>query len=234
MKHHMYRRIKQDINHEKEEQRLIQYAHSLGTKLLADDITLCTQSFSKFKQNTLLDKAIDKLKRGDVLIIDSLKSLGNTSAHILKRLSSIHQLGVTLDLDKENFILKPYDDIFKILNSLLMVEDLHRANQNKATKDTQIKNNTKAGRKKSKKVKSMFDPYKNKILREHTSGITKKRIIENLGIGNPQSLGKYIARIKIEIAEKEKLDKIQKEQDEAYFGQDMNLMKTIGSTAKKK
>lgn len=216
MKYHMYRRIKKDVNHKEEEQRLIQYAHSLGTELLADDITLCTQSFSQFKQNALLDKAIGKLKRGDVLIIDSLESLGNTSAHILKRLSSINKIGVTLDLDKQNFILKPNDNIFKILDSLLRVEDLHRAKRNNAAKDTQMKNNTKPGRKKAKKIKSMFDQYKNKILRENHSGITNKKIVERIGIGNPQSLGKFIKRMKNEIAEKEKLDEIRRTQNEAY------------------
>ncbi|NOQ30487.1 MAG: hypothetical protein GQ570_05115 [Helicobacteraceae bacterium] len=228
MKNYIYRRIPDTMNLEEEKKRLINHASTQDIKVLEDDITLCPIRFSQFKQNTLLDKTIKKLSQGDTFIVDSLKSLGSSSIHILKRLDNIKNRRATLYLDKQDFILKPDDDIFKILNSLLHIEAIHKTDKNKAARATLIKNKTTRGRKKAKRVKSIFDKHKSKIMKYETLGVTKKKIIENIGIGNAQALSKYIKRIKEELTEKEKLAKIQKKQGEAYFGQGMNLMTTIG------
>lgn len=234
MKYYFYRRVPDNIEPEEEKVRLIDYAKSLKTELLEDDITLCPISFSLFKQNTLLNATIDKLSPGDILIIDSLESLGNSSSTILQRLHEIKIRQAELHLDKQKFILKPVDNVYKILDSLFKIDHQHKLSKEKKIRATLEKSKKLRGRKKAKRTKSIFDKHKNTIMKQDTLGVTKKAIIKNIKVGDAQALSKYIKRIKAENLEKEQLAKIQKEQDEAYFGQGMNLMKTIGRTTKKK
>jgi len=233
MKYYAYRRIPDNIESEEEKVRLINYAKSSNTELLKDDITLCPISYSLFKQNTLLNNTIDKLSPGDILIIDSLESLGNSSSAILQRLHEIKKRRVELHLDKQIFILKPADDVYKILDSLFKIDHQHKLSKEKKVIATLEKSKKLRGRKKAKRIKSIFDKHKNIIMRQDALGVTKKGIIKNIEVGDAQALSKYIKRIKAENIEKEKLAKIEKEQDEAYFSQGMNFMKTIGSTPNK-
>ncbi len=144
-------------------------------------------------RNQKIDALIQKLVHNDVLLVYSLNALGPSIYNILKRIREIAN---------KNAILKVVggEQVINFTN-INLIEMLYKIEEDRIAKKaikrnkTLKENSTNVGRKKGHKVKSIFDEDKKTILKLHKNGVSYKKIIDKIGVGTPQGLGKYIKQI---------------------------------------
>ena len=89
----------------------------------------------------------------------------------------------------------------RVNTNINLIEMLYKIEENRNVKKvikrnkTLKENSTNVGRKKGHKVKSIFDKDKKIILKLHKDGVSNTKIIDKIGVGTPQGLGKYIKQI---------------------------------------
>ena len=141
------------------------------------------------------------------IIIPDLSILGNTSFKVLKFIKQVVAEGRSLHIVDDSIIIdNTYLDSINLINALFQIERQYVENRVNISKVTRTRNKSKLGRKKGKKVKSMFDKHKAKIKRLYNSGYSIKKISDEINIVTPQALGRYIK--KNNLAAKNELDNL--------------------------
>ena len=125
---------------------------------------------------------------------------------VLKYIKQVLAEGCSLHIVDDFIIDNTHLDSINLINTLFQIERQYVANRVNISKATRTRNKSKLGRKKGKKVKSMFDKHKAKIKRLYNSGYSIKRISDEINIGTPQALGRYIK--KNNLAAKNELDNL--------------------------
>ena len=156
-----------------------------------------------------LDKALKKVSTNDTIIVNDLSVFGQSIFSILKYLEDFNLKNITLHIINLNQILSKNQDtkLFILLSNLLKIERNKIKQRTTLAKSTREKKGTILGRKSGKPTKSMYDEHKAKIKRLHDLGVSKKKIIEHIGVGTAQSLGVYIKK---KFPEEEKPSVVQK------------------------
>lgn len=187
----------------------------LDKNIIFDKTIQLPQDAIQCKKDKLIDKNISKLVTGDFIAIDSLEILGHSSFLILKRLFVINgNKSSTLHIIKDDYILDP--DEYKIntlFYKIIEIEKSYTKQRTDIAKQTREKRGTKLGRKSGQKVKSIFDKHRAKIKRFNALGLSKKKIIECIGVGTPQALGNYIKRTELEQEDTKKLCKAKRKKE---------------------
>lgn len=153
---------------------------------------------SEMNRSNAIKKSIERLKDGDTVIVDGIGMLGNSLYTSLKNLIEINKKKADIYLIEENLCFNVDSELFYILYKFLRFERYCLEQRAKAAKQTREKKGIKVGRKKGKKVKSIFDEHKTKIKRYHKLGLSKTKIVEHIGVGTSQALGKYIKKLEDE------------------------------------
>ncbi len=161
------------------------------------------KKISQYKIENNIDQIINKLPKGDRLIVAELRILGNSSFKTLKRINSAYLKDISIYSVKENLLFDSKNQALgSMVVALLDIEESLKDRRLETAKSTRQKNKTKLGRKSGGKTKSMFDKHKRKILKLHSQGVTKRRILveikkDDQAIENtsPQALGQYIKKI---------------------------------------
>lgn len=156
-------------------------------------------SFEIDSKNT--DKSLEKIIKNigyqDHLVILGLHTFGNSTKQIIRNIKKLIPKAITLHIANKKLIINPQNkELYELLNILLNLEEAKIEKKIDLTKQTLTTNGKKQGRKSGKKTKSMFDKYKRKILKLEEKGFSKRRIIDEIGIGTPQALGNYLRKIK--------------------------------------
>ena len=155
--------------------------------------------------NKTIDNYINQLPDNVTIFLENITTLGNSTFHILKRIKILKEKNVTLHiLSKELTFYTTNTLLFKVLDTLLELETSKVKHRTETAKNTRDKKNIKLGRKKGQTSKSKYDKHKKRILYLHKQGVPNTKIVEDIKLGTPQSLGKYIKQIKIETKRKQK------------------------------
>ena len=118
----------------------------------------------------------------------------------MKFIKQVVAEGRSLHIVDDSIIIdNTYLDSINLINALFQIERQYVANRVNISKVTRTRNKSKLGRKKGKKVKSMFDKHKAKIKRLYNSGCSIKRISDEINIGTPQALGRYIKKNNLKV-----------------------------------
>jgi len=143
-----------------------------------------------------LKKALEEVSKEATVVVKDLSILGQSIFSILKYLEYFNQNNITLYITNLNQILNKNQDskLFILLSSLLKIEDNKVKKRTALAEATRTKNGKILGRKSGKPTKSMYDEHKTKIKRLYDLGVSKKKIIEHIGVGTAQSLGVYIKK----------------------------------------
>ena len=159
-----------------------------------EKLDLLTYSYSHRvlieKQCYSLDNLSKLITQNDRVIILSLFMFKN-----IKELSSF----LYLLIEKKSSLSIIKDEInldFSIRNELNINNQkllISMYNYISSQKDEIVVNRAHfGGRKKGQKVRSKYDPHKNKIFELHELGLSLQKICDNIGVGTKQSLANYI------------------------------------------
>ena len=147
---------------------------------------------------------IKKLPSNSTIFVDSFEALGSSTFCILKMIKELKDKSITLNVIKNNLTLHLKNNLlFQVLESLLQLEIDKIKKRTDTARQTRNKNNTRLGRKKGQAVKSKYDKHKKRILYLHKQGVPNTKIVEDINLGTPQSLGKYIKQVKFAKKRKE-------------------------------
>ena len=144
-------------------------------------------------RNQKIDKLIQKLVYNDILLVYNLNALGPSIYNILKRIREIANKNAILEVVERGQVIN--------FTNIYIIEILYKIEEDRIEKKvikrnkTLKENSTNVGRKKGHKVKSIFDKDKKIILKLHKDGVSNTKIIDKIGVGTPQGLGKYIKQI---------------------------------------
>ncbi|MFA9238456.1 MAG: recombinase family protein [Candidatus Paceibacteria bacterium] len=157
--------------------------------------------------NKTIDNYINQLPDNVTIFLENITTLGNSTFHILKRIKILKEKNTTIHIINKDLNLHLGNNIlFKVLDALLELEISKVKHRTDTAKDTRDKKNIKLGRKKGQTSKSKYDKHKKRILYLHKQGVPNTKIVEDIKLGTPQSLGKYIKQIKIKTKRKQKRD----------------------------
>jgi len=143
----------------------------------------------------LLNKS--KLSEGvKYIIVPNLSILGNTSFKVLKYIiKQVLEEGRSLHIVDDDIIIdRDHMGSINLIYALFQIERQYVVNRVNISKATRTRNKSKLGRKKGKKVKSMFDKHKAKIKRLYNSKCSIKEISDAIDVGTAQALGRYIKK----------------------------------------
>lgn len=163
-----------------------------------------TEIYDNNKLENSINNVIYHIPEKSRLIFASLNILGNSSYKILQKIYIANQKYISIYLVQENlFISYENKELLSLIEALFSIDKNAKKQRLETAKRTHQKNRTKRGRKSGKKRKSMFDKYKKKIMKLHSIGIPKTKILAELKqkdtkftSSSPQALGQYIKKIK--------------------------------------
>ncbi len=158
---------------------------------------------SQYKIDNYIEKTIDDLSHGDRLIVQELKTLGNSNNKILKKINRALVKHISIFSVNEDLLISHENQtLYSMISALLNASELSKNKRLIDAKKTRKKNGTKLGRAGGKKTKSMFDKHKKKIKKLSRQGLSKVRILDEikkddpkLKHTSPQALGQYMKRI---------------------------------------
>lgn len=179
-------------------------SEEIEKKLINFDIIV--EKTKRIRKHVSMAKTILKYFNGNfqpyIIVVDNFESLGNSLYSILKNSIELNQKGVRIFLaDRFNYFCAESN-----LRNLLEFEKRRLSRSAGSAKATRERKNSRLGRRKGARVKSIFDKHKSRIKKLHNIGLSKTKIIEKIGEGTPQALGKYIKRLEEERNNKEKRD----------------------------
>ena len=164
MKFYTYIKVSTDEEFVKAQENLINN-YIRDNNLIINKTYLYKENTNKNKVENNIDEVLENLSYGDSIVVVGLDILGSSTYSILNRIVTIKTMGITLHLINENLVLYLKDErLFKVLFSLLSLEQSKRAKKVLDAKRTRQNNGTSLGRKSGKKTKSMFDKYRKKIM----------------------------------------------------------------------
>lgn len=179
-------------------------SEEIKKKLIGNGTTI--EKTKRIRKHVSMTKTILKYFNDNfqphIIVVDNFESLGSSLYSILKNSIELNQKGVRIFLaDKIVFF-----DAINNLHNLLEFEKRRLSRSAGSAKATRERKNSRLGRRKGARVKSIFDKHKSRIKKLHNIGLSKTKIIEKIGEGTPQALGKYIKRLEEERNDKEKKD----------------------------
>ena len=190
---------KQDLDNQK--QILSNYAGN--NDLVIDEFLEISISASKPKKQRKLNKLLNKLSAGDILLITELSRLGRSTLDIINIISELTKKQVILISLKENLHIgeDEQDICSKITVTIFsLMAELERELIRQRTKEALAVKKAKGvilGRPKGSTGKSKFDKHKQKIEKLLLEGESYTSIARRLGYKNPsapKSLSRYVRR----------------------------------------
>jgi len=146
-----------------------------------------------------IDESFNNLPNNSNIFIDKIGSIGHSLFYILKRIKACKDKNITLHIVDQNLSLHLQNNmLFGVLESLYQFESSRIEHRTSVARDTREKKNIKLGRKKGSTGKSKYDKHKRRILFLHKQGVPNTRIVKDIDMGTPQSLGKYIKQVKLQ------------------------------------
>lgn len=147
----------------------------------------------------LIDKSLKEAPINSHIFVDNIGALGHSSFYILNRIKELKSKRITLHILNKGLTLHLGNELlFQVLESLLDFEISKIEHRTLTAKATREKKNTKLGRKVGQPVKSKYDKHKKRIMHLNKQGVPNTRIVKEIEMGTPQSLGKYIKQVKLE------------------------------------
>ena len=181
---------------------IFEYAHI--NNLLIDKIIEVEISSNKNKNERLIDETLNKLTKGDVLIVTKLDRLGRSTIEVLQIIENIKSKGIILHIIKDRLIIdgsvsnSVNDMLLTLLSGFAQMERDFISERTKSALAQRKSQGIKLGRKKGTIVKSIYDEHFEKIKTLMDKKVTVSNISKIIGIGTRQSLTNYIkSRIKI-------------------------------------
>ncbi|WP_375724126.1 hypothetical protein LXN10_01105 [Arcobacter sp. KX21116] len=155
--------------------------------------------------------SLKNLKENSTLYIDSLCSFGSTTYQILNIFFKLHFKNINIHTYKDKYSDSKLNFLtYNVLIDLLNHEKKNIDNRLYKTTITLHKKMKRAGKKKGKKTKSIFDKHKKIIFSELSKNTTKVQILNMLKEKDPelkditsQALGQYIKKVKIKTKKSE-------------------------------
>ena len=181
---------------------IFEYAHK--NNILIDKIVEVEISSNKNKNERLIDETLNKLTKGDVLIVTKLDRLGRSTIEVLQIIEDIKSKGIILHIIKDRLIIdgsvsnSVNDMLLTLLSGFAQMERDFISERTKSALAQRKSQGIKLGRKKGTIVKSIYDEHFEKIKTLMDKKVTVSNISKIIGIGTRQSLTNYIkSRIKI-------------------------------------
>ena len=179
---------------------IFEYAHK--NNILIDKIVEIEISSNKNKKERLIDETLNKLNKGDVLIVTKLDRLGRSTVEVLQIIEDIKAKGIILHIIQDGLIIdcnisNPINDmLLALLSGFGQMERNFISERTKSALAQRKAQGIKLGRKKGQIVKSIYDEYSNTIKNLLDKGVSISSISKIVGIGTRQSLNNYIKKIK--------------------------------------
>ena len=181
---------------------IFEYAHK--NNILIDKIVEVEISSNKNKNERLIDETLNKLTKGDILIVTKLDRLGRSTIEVLQIIENIKSKGIILHIIKDRLIIdgsvsnSVNDMLLTLLSGFAQMERDFISERTKSALAQRKSQGIKLGRKKGTIVKSIYDEHFEKIKTLMDKKVTVSNISKIIGIGTRQSLTNYIkSRIKI-------------------------------------
>ncbi len=181
---------------------IFEYAHK--NNILIDKIVEVEISSNKNKNERLIDETLNKLTKGDILIVTKLDRLGRSTIEVLQIIENIKSKGIILHIIKDRLIIdgsvsnSVNDMLLTLLSGFAQMERNFISERTKSALAQRKSQGIKLGRKKGTIVKSIYDEHFEKIKTLMDKKVTVSNISKIIGIGTRQSLTNYIkSRIKI-------------------------------------
>lgn len=179
---------------------IFEYAHK--NNILIDKIVEIEISSNKNKKERLIDETLNKLNKGDVLIVTKLDRLGRSTVEVLQIIEDIKAKGIILHIIQDGLIIdcnisNPINDmLLALLSGFGQMERNFISERTKSVLAQRKAQGIKLGRKKGQIVKSIYDEHLNTIKNLLDKGVSISSISKIVGIGTRQSLNNYINKIK--------------------------------------
>ena len=180
---------------------IFEYAHK--NNILIDKIVEVEISSNKNKNERLIDETLNKLTKGDLLIVTKLDRLGRSTIEVLQIIEDIKSKGIILHIIKDRLIIdgsvsnSVNDMLLTLLSGFAQMERDFISERTKSALAQRKSQGIKLGRKKGTIVKSIYDEHFEKIKILIDKKVTVSNISKIIGIGTRQSLDNYIkSRIK--------------------------------------
>ncbi len=160
---------------------------------------------SKLTGEKHLLKILNSILSKTTLIISNLSVFGSTIDKIIEMINKVLERDIIIQcVEKELSFSSNNQELKNIIHILFNLSQEKKRKQLQRAKDTREKSNKKIGRKSGKKTKSIFDPYRNKILKLYKIGLSNVKILETIKKSDPrlqdsstQALGQYIKKLNL-------------------------------------
>lgn len=167
--------------------------YAVKNKMIIDEFIDIEVSSRKSKKDRKIEELLNKLNKGDTLIVSELSRLGRSTVDVLTTIEELNKMEITVILIKQNMTLgKDSDQISKILVTLFaMFAELERDLISQRTKEAlkmRSGNGQILGRLKDSLSKSQYDTKDNEILQLFNKEISASAIVRIIGYGSPKTL----------------------------------------------
>ena len=168
--------------------------------ILIDKIVEVEISSNKNKNERLIDETLNKLTKGDVLIVTKLDRLGRSTIEVLQIIENIKSKGIILHIIKDRLIIdgsvsnSVNDMLLTLLSGFAQMERDFISERTKSALAQRKSQGIKLGRKKGAIVKSIYDEHLYTIKELLDKKVTISNISKIIGIGTRQSLNNFVKK----------------------------------------
>jgi len=180
---------------------ILDYAHT--KKLIIDKIIEVEASSQKSKKDRLINKTLDQLENGDILVVTKLDRIGRSTIEVLQIIEDIKIKGIQLHIIKDGIIVDGKDTspvnqmMLTLLTGFAQMERSFISERTKSALAQRKASGVKLGRQKGAIVKSKYDEFKNTIIELLKKDVGIASISKIIGVGTRQSLTNYISSRKL-------------------------------------
>lgn len=189
----------QDLNNQKLE--IYEYAKKNNFKLEELEFIEVIASTKKSEEDRKIDYLLEKLNKGDVLVVTELSRLGRSTIGIISLIDKLLKKEIYFISIKQNLNLYKQDINSKIIIFIFsLCAELERDLISMRTKEAMAYKKSlgiHCGKPKGTIQKSKFDPYKDKIKELLDMGLSARKICRYLNFRNAVSLNNYINKVKL-------------------------------------
>ena len=177
---------------------IFEYAHK--NNILIDKIVEVEISSNKNKNERLIDETLNKLTKGDLLIVTKLDRLGRSTIEVLQIIEDIKSKGIILHIIKDSLIIDGCvsnsinDMLLTLLSGFAQMERDFISERTKSALAQRKSQGIKLGRKKGAIVKSIYDEHLYTIKELLDKKVTISNISKIIGIGTRQSLNNFVKK----------------------------------------
>ena len=188
--------ITQSLKNQRHE--IFEYAHK--NNILIDKIVEVEISSNKNKNERLIDETLNKLTKGDLLIVTKLDRLGRSTIEVLQIIEDIKSKGIILHIIKDRLIIdgsvsnSVNDMLLTLLSGFAQMERDFISERTKSALAQRKSQGIKLGRKKGAIVKSIYDEHLYTIKELLDKKVTISNISKIIGVGTRQSLNNFVKK----------------------------------------